>query len=546
MAKQTVTTRVKSSKLTEQHPWVEIVFRLLGSFGSTVLFGVRLVIAEFLFGRPWHNDRSLQRHHVVNDMKKQRIMAWVPVKAVGAVLAMVPLAYTGRKNLESLMSCKTRQEVLAEFTKLVSMSGPFLWFGLRCLDWELGVRAMIGALLFNFALMAWFEWRQAVKAELWKDYRWFTSQKPPPSKRWMPALEQMNSEWGEDLRRQQLHISNSACLNVTIDPWQHEDSRAMVRIFRHGTNQSSSRRPVLNTVLLLIANTTFLGFEVDDQRSAASGGRPVYVLIELFFATVFILEWLVRIHQQRRRGARSLRNIFDYTLVLVGFNDCMMTLLRPLAGTQLSRAFRVFRGLRVARSVRGVRRLSGLWFIIGGLLESLPTMGIVTLIVLTLVYALAICLTTTVAGEPLLLSFWNHGPMYTGTVGRSMLTVLQVATLDGWSDLIARPMSRDRGFGSFRVLFFVILLNFGTFNILVAIMIERIVTMATDTKERERERERELTWRGEPCPCIYRIPSCKPYSGHVRCQRSSKLHLVTTYFNPPRTHCKITELKRGL
>ena len=31
-------------------------------------------------------------------------MAWVPVKAVGAVLAMVPLAYTGRKNLESLMS----------------------------------------------------------------------------------------------------------------------------------------------------------------------------------------------------------------------------------------------------------------------------------------------------------------------------------------------------------------------------------------------------------------------------------------------------------
>lgn len=268
----------------------------------------------------------------------------------------------------------------------------------------------------------------------------------------MPALEQMNSEWGEDLRRQQLHISKSACLNVTI-------------------------------VLLLIANTTFLGFEVDDQRSAASGGRPVYVLIELFFATVFILEWLVRIHQQRWNYFWDNWNIFDYTLVLVGFNDCMMTLLRPLAGTQLSRAFRVFRGLRVARSVRGVRRLSGLWFIIGGLLESLPTMGIVTLIVLTLVYALAICLTTTVAGEPLLLSFWNHGPMYTGTVGRSMLTVLQVATLDGWSDLIARPMWDWSPFAMVILILTVILLNFGTFNILVAIMIERIVTMATDTKE---------------------------------------------------------------
>ena len=41
-----------------------------------------LVIAEFLFG----------------------IMAWVPVRAVGAVLAAVPLAYTGRRNLESLIS----------------------------------------------------------------------------------------------------------------------------------------------------------------------------------------------------------------------------------------------------------------------------------------------------------------------------------------------------------------------------------------------------------------------------------------------------------
>eukprot|EP00434_Breviolum_minutum_P009298 symbB.v1.2.008194.t1/scaffold450.1/size202773/13 len=131
MPKQTVTTRVKSTKLTDQHRWVEILFRFLGAFGSTVLFGIRLVIAEFLFG----------------------IMAWVPVRAVGAVLAAVPLAYTGRRNLEGLISCKTSQEALAEFSKLVSISGPFIWFGLRCLDWELGVRAMVISLLFNFALL---------------------------------------------------------------------------------------------------------------------------------------------------------------------------------------------------------------------------------------------------------------------------------------------------------------------------------------------------------------------------------------------------------
>jgi hypothetical protein len=52
-------------------------------------------------------------------------------------------------------------------------------------------------------------------------------------------------------------------------------------------------------VVLLIANTIFLGFEVDDKRSAAAGGHWFFVMMELSFAAVFIGEWFIRLHHQR-------------------------------------------------------------------------------------------------------------------------------------------------------------------------------------------------------------------------------------------------------
>lgn len=34
--------------------------------------------------------------------------------------------------------------------------------------------------------------------------------------RWLTAMEQMNAEWGEDLRRRQQHISTDPCFNTVI------------------------------------------------------------------------------------------------------------------------------------------------------------------------------------------------------------------------------------------------------------------------------------------------------------------------------------------
>ena len=78
---------------------LQVVLRLLGACGTTILFGIRLVIAEFLFGimepcRSW-NIEAAWRHC---PRPVFWFEAWAPVRAAGALLAAVPLVYTGRSN----------------------------------------------------------------------------------------------------------------------------------------------------------------------------------------------------------------------------------------------------------------------------------------------------------------------------------------------------------------------------------------------------------------------------------------------------------------
>jgi len=268
----------------------------------------------------------------------------------------------------------------------------------------------------------------------------------------MTACEQMNGVFAIDYRKKRKHIAASTKLNLVV-------------------------------VFLLVTNTVILGFEVDDLRAAAGGDKMGFVLLEIFFATIFIIEWLVRLHQQRFEFFHDGWNVFDYSLVLMGFGELMMTLFRPVAGVQLAKAFRVFRGLRVARSVKGVNGLGGLWFMIQGLLDSFAAVAFVACIAAVALYAFAVGLTAMVATDPILLTSWPMAKFYMGTVGQSMMTMLQVATLDGWADLIARPMFDLSPPAVVLLILGVFILAFAIFNLLVAVMVMQITSLASDSKE---------------------------------------------------------------
>lgn len=282
--------------------------------------------------------------------------------------------------------------------------------------------------------------------------RWFRSEPEPRPKRWKSVFEQMNGVFAEELQRRREHLASSTKLNSAI-------------------------------VVLLITNTIILGIEVDDQRAVAVEMNVGFVLTEIFFASVFILEWLVRLDQQRFEFFHDGWNVFDFSLVLMGFGDLMMTLFRPVAGVQLAKAFRVFRGLRVARSVKGVAGLGGLWFMIQGLLDSFRAVAFVASIAAVALYIFAVSMTSVVATDPIVLNFWPAATFYFGTIGQSMMTMLQVATLDRWAGLVARPLLELSLPAVVLLILGVVLLTFAIFNLLVAVMVKQITSLASDSKE---------------------------------------------------------------
>eukprot|EP00931_Biecheleriopsis_adriatica_P096451 TRINITY_DN70103_c0_g1_i1.p1 TRINITY_DN70103_c0_g1~~TRINITY_DN70103_c0_g1_i1.p1 ORF type:complete len:174 (+),score=28.04 TRINITY_DN70103_c0_g1_i1:175-696(+) len=131
------TTRKSQTRLTDKYPWVEVLLRAVGACTKTVGFAIRIVLAEFLFG-------------VLAD----RVFVYGPVKMVGALFAAAGLAWTVKQNAHNLMQCKfTVLEVTSLIHKCLNIGAPFVWFALRCLDWELGMPAAGGVLGLNLTIL---------------------------------------------------------------------------------------------------------------------------------------------------------------------------------------------------------------------------------------------------------------------------------------------------------------------------------------------------------------------------------------------------------
>jgi len=141
----------------------------------------------------------------------------------------------------------------------------------------------------------------------------------------------------------------------------------------------------------------------------------------------------------------------------------------------------------MVRMIRGLKIFYSLWMVMEGLLDSLRTMAWVMLMLFIIVYCCAVALTTLVWGQADHVDFvqqhWKDADVYMGSVFRSMWTVMQVVTLDAWAADIARPLSEVSLPALFLLFVTIIVCNFGLLNIIIAVMVERVQTIAQVSKE---------------------------------------------------------------
>ncbi|MER7442686.1 ion transporter [Micromonospora avicenniae] len=202
-------------------------------------------------------------------------------------------------------------------------------------------------------------------------------------------------------------------------------------------------------IVLIVANGVVLGIETFSHLGAAG---PLLRWLELAFRAAFVTEIVIRVLAYGRRPQDFFRhgwNIFDFLVTLAIF----------VPGLQGESP--LLRVLRVARVLRLVRFSPGLRTILAALLRSLP--GVAGFLALAMV-------TLYVYGMAGWLIFGDTYPEQYGDIGRSLLTLFVLLSLETLPDLMEQGMAVSPWTLLYYVSYVIITVNL-LLNILIAVIV---------------------------------------------------------------------------
>ena len=218
-------------------------------------------------------------------------------------------------------------------------------------------------------------------------------------------------------------------------------------------------------IAVIILNGIILGLETSGTVDGLYGGW--LRLGNEVALWVFIVEAALKLLAQWPRSWRYFRdgwNVFDFLVIVFA--------LVPATG-QFAMIARLARLLRVVRLISAIRDLR---LIVAALVRSIPSVGHVIMLMSIVVYIYAIM------GYHL---FHELDPAHWGNLGLSVLTLFNIITLDGWTEVMNTAMRHY----SWAWLYFVSFVVVGTFvviNLFIAIIINSL-----DDAKRERDRASE-------------------------------------------------------
>jgi voltage-gated sodium channel len=127
-----------------------------------------------------------------------------------------------------------------------------------------------------------------------------------------------------------------------------------------------------------------------------------------------------------------------------------------------------------------------LWLLVGGLVNSIKALGWVCIILTLLVYVISVIVTTEIGQND---EVYGNGPSYDGvvwpykeyfgTVLKSMFTLFQVMTLDGWADDVVRHILFFQPLMAILFMIFLVFSAFGLVNVVIGVIVENTLAAAT-------------------------------------------------------------------
>lgn len=202
-------------------------------------------------------------------------------------------------------------------------------------------------------------------------------------------------------------------------------------------------------IVVIGANAVVLGLETYPHLG---GTGALLHRLEWTFRAIFVAEIVIRILAYGRRPQDFFKhgwNVFDFVVIAAAF-------LPGLHGESP-----VLRIVRIARVVRLVRFSPGLRTIVTALLRSLPGVGGFLALAMVTIY---------VYGMAGWLIFSEHAPDEYGTIGRAVLTLFVLLSLENLPELIEQGMDLSPWTLVYYVSYVLITANL-LMNILIAVIV---------------------------------------------------------------------------
>ena len=227
----------------------------------------------------------------------------------------------------------------------------------------------------------------------------------------------------------------------------------MNRITHLAQRITNARAFEFGIIVIIILNALLLGLGTSPAIEEQYGDW-IQVLYEVALA-IFVLEALLKMVASSPRVVGYFRdgwNVFDFLVVVLA--------LIPVTG-QFATIARLVRLLRVMRLVSTIKDLR---VIVTALVSSIPSVGHVIMLMGIIVYIYAII------GIHL---FSEHDPEHWRNVGIAVLTLFNIITFDGWTDVMFTAMDLN----PLAWVYFVSFVVVGTFvviNLFIAIIIDKM------------------------------------------------------------------------
>lgn len=225
-------------------------------------------------------------------------------------------------------------------------------------------------------------------------------------------------------------------------------------------------------IALILVNALIFGLETIPPVVAAIG--PVLYALDHAILVIFVVEIVIRLFAFGARFFRDPWSLFDFMVIGIA--------LLPATGS-----LSALRALRVMRVLRLVSAIPALRSVVDALLRAMPAMGSVAALLLLVLYVGAVIATKL---------FGATHPEWFGDLGRSLLTLFQILTLEGWADIM-REVAAQHPFAWLFFVPFVLIATFAVLNLVVAVIVDSMqsgvrAAVAEEEEARDAELRREL------------------------------------------------------